>query len=334
MAISEGLAEILDRLTEGDDSASSALSSAHAKLSSLARYDEKLAALGETLASAIDLVEEAGRDVSKYLDRTDLDADRFQKIDHRVGRYFNLARKFHTEPEHLGELLESYREELRSLTSSKDVDALARAEQQTRADYDEVARRLSEARSAGARELSAAVTAEMQHLAMKGARLEIALTPSEPSPAGSEKCEFLIAGHAGVQTRPLIKVASGGELARISLAIAVITAKATPVPTLIFDEVDSGIGGAVAEVVGKLLRQLGRDRQVLCITHLPQVASCGDNHWRVEKRLRNERTVSTLTVLDRDARVDEVARMLAGVSITQNTLALAREMIQNPKTAP
>lgn len=331
VAISEGLTEILDRLTESDDSASSVLSSAHAKLTSLTRYDEKLAALGETLASAIDLVEEAGRGVSKYLDRTDLDADRFQKIDHRVGRYFNLARKFHTEPEHLGELLESYREELRSLTSSKDVEALARAEEQTRADYDDIARRLSEARSAGARELSAAVTAEMQHLAMKGARLEIALTPSEPSPAGSEKCEFLIAGHAGVQTRPLIKVASGGELARISLAIAVITAKATPVPTLIFDEVDSGIGGAVAEVVGTLLKQLGRDRQVLCITHLPQVASCGDNHWRVEKRLRNERTVSTLTVLDRDARVDEVARMLAGVSITQNTLALAREMIRSSK---
>ena len=161
----------------------------------------------------------------------------------------------------------------------------------------------------------------MQRLAMKGARLEIALVNQPPSASGSEHCEFLIAGHAGVQTRPLIKVASGGEL-------AVITAAAMPVPTLIFDEVDSGIGGATAEVVGQLLHRLGESRQVLCVTHLPQVAACGDNHWRVEKQFTGETTRSSLRVLTARERVEEVARMLAGISISDNTRAVAQEMLR------
>lgn len=327
VAISEGLNEVLGTLTEDGESASAMLSSAHAKLSSLSRYDEKLAAVAETLSTGMDLIEEAARDAARYLDRADLDGERFAEVDRRVSHYYELARKFRSEPEGLHELLEKSRSELKALTGAKDVEALKKAEAQAARNYEAVAVKLSEARRRGALVLSEAVTAQMQRLAMKGARLEIALVTQAPGATGSEHCEFLIAGHAGVQTRPLIKVASGGELARISLAIAVITASAMPVPTLIFDEVDSGIGGATAEVVGQLLHKLGENRQVLCVTHLPQVAACGDNHWRVEKQFTGETTLSNLRVLSAQERVEEVARMLAGISISDNTRAVAQEML-------
>ena len=329
VAITDGLGQTLEALTDGDETASSTLSAAHGKLISLSRYDEKLADIASTLATAIDLVEEAGRDISRYLDRCDLDAERFEKVDRRVSQYFELSRKFRTEPELLWALLENSKRELQRLTGEKDVDALQKAERSARDEYDRVAGLLSEVRANGAKKLAEAVTEEMQRLAMKGARLEISLIPNPPSPNGAEHCEFLIAGHAGVQTRPLIKVASGGELARISLAIAVITAAETPVPTLIFDEVDSGIGGATAEVVGHLLHKLGESRQVLCVTHLPQVASCGDSHWRVEKMTVNERTLSTVKPLIGGDRVFEIARMIAGVEISKKTLDVAEELIQS-----
>lgn len=329
VAIAEGLRSAVSAITEDDDSVSSVLSSVHAKLTSLSRYDEKLADIASTLSTAIDLAEEAGRDIDRYLDRNDLDAERFDKIDRRVSQYFELARKFRSEPENLFSLLDESRKQLHALTASKDVEALRQAEIAARNNYDTAAKLLSAVRQKGAEKLSEAVTAQMQRLAMKGARFEIALLRNPPSQNGDEHCEFLIAGHAGVQTRPLIKVASGGELARISLAIAVITASETPVPTLIFDEVDSGIGGATAEVVGHLLKQLGRSRQVLCVTHLPQVAACGDNHWCVEKRQQNDQTFSALKILNGEARVYEVARMVAGVEISKKTLDVAEELINN-----
>ena len=305
VAIAEGLNEVLGTLTEDGESASAMLSLAHAKLSSLSRYDAKLASVAETLSTGMDLIEEAARDAARYLDRADLDGERFAEVDRRVSHYYELARKFRTEPESLHELLEKSRSELKVLTGAKDVEALRKAEASARGSYDVAAASLSEARRHGALALGEAVTAQMQRLAMKGARLEIALV-----------------------NQPLINVASGGELARISLAIAVITAAAMPVPTLIFDEVDSGIGGATAEVVGQLLHRLGESRQVLCVTHLPQVAACGDNHWRVEKQFTGETTRSSLRVLTARERVEEVARMLAGISISDNTRAVAQEMLR------
>ena len=299
VAIAEGLNEVLGTLTEDGESASAMLSSAHAKLSSLSRYDAKLASVAETLSTGIDLIEEAARDAARYLDRADLDGERFAEVDRRVSHYYELARKFRTEPESLHELLEKSRSELKVLTGAKDVEALRKAEASARGSYDVAAARLSEARRHGALALGEAVTAQMQRLAMKGARLEIALVNQPPSASGS----------------------------RISLAIAVITAAAMPVPTLIFDEVDSGIGGATAEVVGQLLHRLGESRQVLCVTHLPQVAACGDNHWRVEKQFTGETTRSSLRVLTARERVEEVARMLAGISISDNTRAVAQEML-------
>ena len=329
VAITDGLGAALQSLTEGESSVSTALSAVHGKLSALTRYDERLSDMVSTLGTAIDLVEEAARDVSRYLDRCDLDTESFERVDRRVAQYFELSRKFRTEPECLWELLESSRRKLQSLTGKKDVEALRQTERFARAAYDQAAKSLTDARFQGAKKLSEAVTKEMQTLAMKGACLEVSLIPNPPSSGGSEHCEFLIAGHAGVQPRPLIKVASGGELARISLAIAVITAAETPVPTLIFDEVDSGIGGATAEVVGRLLHRLGESRQVLCVTHLPQVASCGDSHWRVEKMTVNNRTLSSVKTLQSEDRVFEIARMIAGVEISQKTLDVAEELLQS-----
>ena len=329
VAITDGLGAALQSLTEGESSVSTALSAVHGKLSALTRYDERLSDMVSTLGTAIDLVEEAARDVSRYLDRCDLDTESFERVDKRVAQYFELSRKFRTEPECLWELLESSRRKLQSLTGKKDVEALRQTERFARAAYDQAAKCLTDARFQGAKKLSEAVTKEMQTLAMKGACLEVSLIPNPPSSSGSEHCEFLIAGHAGVQPRPLIKVASGGELARISLAIAVITAAETPVPTLIFDEVDSGIGGATAEVVGRLLHRLGESRQVLCVTHLPQVASCGDSHWRVEKMTVNNRTLSSVKTLQSEDRVFEIARMIAGVEISKKTLDVAEELLQS-----
>lgn len=328
-SISEGLGHALELLTEGDQAVSMQLSSLHGRLSSLSRYDDKLADIAQTLSSAIELVEETAHDVSRYLDRNEWDEEAYAEIDRRVSQYYDLSRKFRTGPEGLVTLLSESKAELRELTQTLDEAALRKEVAALKAVYERDAKALTEARAAVAERLGREVTEQMQTLAMQGARFEVALTPTDPSELGSERCEFLIAGHAGVQTRPLIKVASGGELARISLAISVITAQVAPVPTLIFDEVDSGIGGAVAEVVGRLLKRLGTDRQVLCVTHLPQVAACGNNHWRVEKHYTGKTTVSQLRVLHGPERVEEIARMLAGASITDKTRALAGEMLEH-----
>ena len=326
-AIAEGLNEAALLLTDGDDSASERLSSAYARISSLLRYDPELSDIGESLESAMAILDDAARDVEHRLSRTEADSGRFEKIDRRVTKYFELARKFRTEPEDLFALCESAQEELKSLEAAKDVEALRARRDEAWEAYRKAAEALSIVRRKAAKSLSEAVTDEMQRLAMKGGRLEVALQPAEAGSRGMESALFLIAGHVGVEARPLQKVASGGELARISLAIAVVTAQYAPVDTLIFDEVDSGIGGATAEVVGRLLQQLGRTRQVLCVTHLPQVAACGSAHWRVEKLQEEGRTRSTLRILSREDRVQEIARMLSGLQISQKTLAAAQEMM-------
>ena len=326
-AIAEGLNEAALLLTDGDDSASERLSSAYARISSLLRYDPELSGIGESLESAMAILDDAARDVEHRLSRTEADSGRFEKIDRRVTKYFELARKFRTEPEDLFALWESAQEELKSLEAAKDVEALRARRDEAWEAYRKAAEALSTVRRKAAKSLSEAVTDEMQRLAMKGGRLEVALQPAEAGSRGMESALFLIAGHVGVEARPLQKVASGGELARISLAIAVVTAQYAPVDTLIFDEVDSGIGGATAEVVGRLLQQLGRTRQVLCVTHLPQVAACGSAHWRVEKLQEEGRTRSTLRILSREDRVQEIARMLSGLQISQKTLAAAQEMM-------
>jgi DNA repair protein RecN (Recombination protein N) len=223
--------------------------------------------------------------------------------------------------------LESLSAQLQQLGDASDLDALRAQEDKLKAIYMAAAQKLSKARAKAASTLGDAVTAAMQELSMAGGQFAVALNACEPASHGLEQVEFLVAGHAGTVPRPLVKVASGGELARIALAISVIASSATATPTLIFDEVDSGIGGGVAEVVGRLLKRLGQDRQVLCVTHLPQVASQANQHFQVSKRGIGGKTVSQIDALDAKARVEEIARMLGGLEITAITRKHARELL-------
>jgi DNA repair protein RecN (Recombination protein N) len=240
------------------------------------------------------------------------------------------ARRLRCTPLDLAALLADSRAKLAALSASSDLDGLRARETAAQAQYGAAAAALTKARRAAARRMSTEVTRAMQDLAMAGGRFEVQLVESAPSATGSEKAEFLVAAHAGVAVKPLTRVASGGELARIALAISVIAASATPVPTLIFDEVDAGIGGAVADTVGRLLKQLGQSRQVLCVTHLPQVAARGDQHCAVSKAAAADgRPVSHIEALERRARVEELARMLGGQEITETTRKHAREMLSS-----
>jgi len=324
----EGSQAAVDMLADAEDSALSRIDRAAEQLAKLSDFDARLQPALEALAGARAQLDDAARTLNRYLDSADLDQARLVEAEARVAELHAAARKFRCAPEELAALLESSREKLAALAAAGDLDALRARESTARAEYDRAAAVLSRQRGKAAKDMAREVTRAMQDLSMAGGRFEVELSACEPSASGVERAEFLVAGHAGVSPRALAKVASGGELARISLAIAVIAATATPVATLIFDEVDAGIGGAVAETVGRLLKQLGGDRQVLCVTHLPQVAARGDQHLLVSKvQAGDGRPVCRIAPLDRKARVDEVARMLGGVQITDTTRKHAREML-------
>ncbi|OOB38644.1 DNA repair protein RecN [Burkholderia cenocepacia] len=325
----EGVRGALNALSESDDAMLAQLGAIVSKLRSLADYDT---ALGDALASlepAEIQLQEAVYSLSHYAQRVDLDPERLAQVEARLDALHSTARKFRLPPDTLHEEHAARRAQLAALDAAADLGALEAAQAKAREAYLADAKRLSKARAQAAKALGTAVTAGMQELSMAGGSFEVALVPlADGGPHGLEQVEFRVAGHPGVPLRPLAKVASGGELARISLALAVIASAASPTPTLIFDEVDTGIGGGVAEVVGRLLNQLGRDRQVLCVTHLPQVAARGDHHFQVAKGA-DERggTVSTVVALDRANRIEEVARMLGGLEITATTRKHAKEML-------
>ena len=318
-------------LSQGDVSAVSLTTQAQAELSAAAKFDPSLAQYEESLSEAAAVLDDISRDISRHLDAFNVDENRFSEIDERLSMYWKLSKKLHRAPEELYAYRQEVRSRLEELTENADVELLQKAEQKAREVFMKRAAALTQARVKAAQELSQAVTEQMQHLAMTGGRLEITLPACEPWAGGLERCEFLVSGHAGATPRPLTKVASGGELARISLAIAVITAQITPVPTLIFDEVDSGIGGAVAEVVGRLLRRLGENRQVLCVTHLPQVAACAHQQWLVQKQSHDNVTTSSLKPLTDKERIREIARMAGGLQITEATLQAAQELIESAR---
>jgi DNA repair protein RecN (Recombination protein N) len=324
----EGSQAAVEQLAEAEDSALARIDRATEQLTRLSDYDARLQPAVDALAGARAQLDDAARTLNRYLDGADLDQARLAEVEARVTELHAAARKFRCAPEELAALLESSREKLAALAAAGDLDALRARESAARSGYDRAAAQLTRRRATAASDMAREVTRAMQDLSMAGGRFEVELAPCEPSASGVERVEFLVAGHAGVSPRPLARVASGGELARISLAIAVIAATATPVATLIFDEVDAGIGGAVAETVGRLLKQLGGDRQVLCVTHLPQVAARGDQHLVVSKVQGDDgRPVCRIARLDRKARVDEVARMLGGLQITDTTRKHAREML-------
>ena len=326
--ITGNVQDALEHLTNGDTNASQMLASAQAALARASRFDATYENFAKALAEAETIIDDSSRDIGRHLERCDIDSTRFAEVDERVNAYWRLSRKFQHPPEELYALWTETKARLTEIDENADVEGLKKEVAATRKAFMEAAAVLTQQRQESAKKLSALVTEKLQTLAMTGGQFEASLPSCAPWAGGLERCEFLVSGHAGAVPRSLAKVASGGELSRISLAIAVITAQITPTPTLIFDEVDAGIGGAVAEVVGSLLRRLGQSRQVLVVTHLPQVAAFGNHQWRVEKNTTDGVTTSTLTVLSNAQRVDELARMLSGTHQSEAAKKTARELLR------
>ena len=297
-------------------------------LQNRAQIEPEFQTLSEVLASNLAQIEDAAHSLSSYLRNTELEPERLEQLDERLSLWLSLARRYKRTPAELPALLASWKEELTRLDASTDLAALELSEQAAAKAYRAEALATSKKRQKAAPKLAVAITAAMQGLGMQGGAFEVALTPLDsPSEAGLEDISFLVAGHAGSTPRPVGKVASGGELSRIALAISVVTSQLGTAQTLIFDEVDSGVGGAVAETVGRLMKQLGVDRQVLAVTHLPQVAACADHHLVVAKQLVGSSTESSVSPVLGKQRVAEIARMLGGERVSDATLAHATEMI-------
>ncbi|MCB5184884.1 DNA repair protein RecN [Methylobacillus gramineus] len=326
-SILAGGEECRELLSEGELAAVRQLSRVQHKLHELREYDSGLQEALDTLDNALIQLEETDRFLNRYLQRADLDPERLAEVEARIHALHGVARKYRVRPEELAELLVGWQARMAELEGVGDNGLLAQEEATAKHHYSEYSRQLSAGRQRASIELSASITEEMQRLSLGGGRFEVALVEQAPAAHGNELVEFLVAGHAGVAPRPLSKVASGGELSRISLAIRVVTAQQGDIPTMIFDEVDVGIGGGVAEVVGLLLKTLGVRRQVLVITHLPQVAAQGRQHLRVSKSLVDGQTLSHIAAMDQLERVEEISRMLGGVEITDTTRQHATEML-------
>lgn len=318
---------------EGDDGPVGALPALTQALQALQAHgaiEPEFAALVELLEASAAQVRDAAHSLHAYLRRAEPDPEQLATLDARMAQWLGLARRYRRQPAELPTLLAGWRAELAQLEAGADLQRLEHEVQRQRDGYLKAARQLSQLRTGAAPRLAAAVTAAMQDLGMQGGRFEVALPPlDEPSAHGLENVAFLVAAHTGSTPRPIDKVASGGELSRLALAIAVTTSELGEAGTLVFDEVDAGVGGAVASTVGRLLRKLGHDRQVLCVTHLPQVAACADHHLLVSKQADAAgATVSRVGVIDGEARTREIARMLGGERISETTLAHALEMLQ------
>jgi len=282
----------------------------------------------DVLVSSVAQVEDAVHSLRAYTRRTELDPERLAELDERMALWVSLARRYKRAPEDLPALLATWKTELAQLDAASDLEGLQNREKKAHAAYLAEAKAVSKQRTKAAPLLAQAITQAMQGLGMQGGRFEVALQPCEEAAYGLEDATFLVAGHAGSTPRPVGKVASGGELSRMALAIAVTTSQLGTAQTLIFDEVDSGVGGAVAETVGRLMQQLGRDRQVLAVTHLPQVAACANHHLVVAKQMQGKTTLSTVGAVLGEQRVGEIARMLGGEKLSSTTLAHAKEMLQ------
>lgn len=323
----EGARGAADALADDDGALAGRLHQVLQRLRPLAAIDARLDEVVSLLDSALIQVGEAASTLGDYADRIDLDPDRLEQIEQRISAVFEAARRLRMTPDDIPAALEAMRGRLAELDAAQDIEGLRARAEAARADYDAIATRLSAARRKAATSLAGGVSAHLETLGMAGGRLTIDCGHTEPSASGIDAIEFRVAAHAGATPRPLAKVASGGELSRIGLAIAVLAAQANPVPTLIFDEADAGVGGAVANAIGELMRKLGGDRQVLCVTHLPQVAAKAHRHYRVSKDTDGARTVSRIDALDRNGRVEEIARMLGGAEITATTRKHARELL-------
>ena len=323
-----------DALEDGDHNASGLIHKTIVALEKHTDIEPQFTPLVEVLQQAQALIEDATHSLHLYGRHNDLDPAEFRVLDERVSNWLSHARLLKCEPETLPQRLSAWEAELASLNEAADIEGLKK---QVAANLKQVmaeAKVVHEAREKAARRLSTEITTAMQTLGMDGGLFEVAIELLEtPQQHGLDDIEFLVAGHAGTPPRPVNKVASGGELSRIALAIAVCTSRLGEAPTLIFDEVDSGIGGQVAQTVGQLMHRLGRDRQVLAVTHLAQVAASADNHWVVKKARQSDQTVSEVHPVAGDARTQEIARMLGGDVQSKTSLAHASEMLAKGQTA-
>lgn len=333
--LQQGTAVALEVLSEREDSVLSSLQMVSTELQRLSLMDERMAEYVVLLASAQAEIDEVAHGVRHYADRLEGDPARLAEIEQRMAQIVSTAKKYREKPEHLAECLQRIQQKWQSFEQAGDVAELRKRADAVYCDWLESVQKLTLARQVAARSLSADVSQMMQQLALTGGRFDVALTPlSDAGGHGAEQVEFLVAPHEGVTAKSLAKTASGGELSRISLALQTVLGQAAAVPVLVFDEVDVGIGGGVAEAVGRLLRALGQQRQVLCITHLPQVAAQGEQHWQVSKRRHADGSVlSQLHDLTREERVEEIARMLGGEVLTDTTRLHAREMLVGASVA-
>lgn len=334
-ALIDAAGAALAQLEHEDAGAQRRLAQAQTRLQALAELEPEFANLAEILASCLALAADVQHSLQTYLGRTELEPQRLAELDERLAQWLALARRYRRPPAELPALLQSWQHELQRLDAAADLAALEAAEARSAQAYRAAAQALSAARHEAAPRLSAAITQAMQGLGMAGGVFAVRVQPAAQAAAhGIDEVEFLVAGHPGATPRPLGKVASGGELSRISLAIAVTTSALGDAGTLIFDEVDAGVGGAVAQTVGRLMQQLGRARQVLAVTHLAQVAACADQHLVVVKQRAAGGSYSSVAEVQGAAREAEIARMLGGAELTETTLAHAREMLTAMPQAP
>jgi DNA repair protein RecN (Recombination protein N) len=323
-----GAQSSLEALSEADGACLPQLSAIAGRLRALSEHDVHLKAIVEMLESAAVQASEAARDLRDYASRVDLDPHALREVEQRTEALHAAGRRCRVKPAELPALEEKHLQRFRELELAASPEALQREVAAAKDRYDVAAKKLSAKRKTTSQSLGRAVTQAMQNLAMVGGRFAAELRPlEEPGAGGLEEVAFEVAAHSSLPLRPLAKVASGGELSRISLAIQLVAAKESSIGTLVFDEVDSGIGGAVAETVGRSLKKLGRERQVLCVTHLPQVAAQADEQWSVSKSGTRGKISSTISRLDRAGRVEELARMLGGAEITATTRKHAAELL-------
>ena len=306
------------------------LTRAAATLDAVAHIEPQFVDIANILRSSLAQAEDATHSLHAYLRHANPDPERLAELDQRMTQWIALARRYRQDPKDLHGLLASWKKARMQLDAATDIDALKVQEENARAAYLGEAVKLSSGRQAAAPRLSRAVTALIQDLGMQGGRFEVAVhKAAQASITGHDEVSFMVAGHSGGQPRPVGKVASGGELSRLALAIAVTTSRLGQAQTLIFDEVDAGIGGAVAQTVGRLMGQLGKDRQVLAETHLPQVAASADHHLVVTKLEDAGATVSSVKWVVNDQRVEEISRMIGGQIESAASLAHAGEMLDH-----
>ena len=327
-ALGESAQAALNRLCEAEVNVLGLLTRAQQALAPRTHQDTRFEAIGETLAQAMLLAQEATRDLQAYARHCEPDPNRLAELEHRLGHWMSLAKRHRCTPEELPQLRVALQQRLDTLTLATDLKTCHENVTRHEVAYTKISKQISNKRLEFKEEFAIKITSIIQQLGMTGGRLEVHMTPLDrPQATGVDFVEFRVAGHTGAAAKPVMKVASGGELSRLALAISVTTSQLGGCPTLIFDEVDSGIGGTVAHTVGHLMRTLGQQRQVLAVTHLAQVACCAHHHVQVSKQWVQGHLQSRAEHLDRDERVTEVARMLGANGLSQTPLAHAREML-------